>query len=34
MLALQRRGFVGLLEIDGTSPRYQITDPMAKENAA
>lgn len=34
VLALQRRGFVGLAEIDGTSPRYQIVDPMAKEEAA
>lgn len=34
VLALQRRGFVGLREIDGSSPRYQIVDPMAKAEAA
>ena len=34
VLALQRRGFVGLAEIEGNSPRYRIVDPMAKEEAA
>lgn len=34
VLALQRRGFLGIAEIDGNSPRYQIVDPMAKKEAA
>lgn len=34
VLALQRRGFLGIAEIVGTSPRYRITDPMANEDAA
>ena len=34
VLALQRRGFLGIAEIAGTSPRYRITDPMARQDAA
>lgn len=34
VLALQRRGFLGIAEIDGNSPRYQIVDPMARDEAA
>lgn len=34
VLALQRRGFLGIAEIAGASPRYRITDPMAKQDAA
>ena len=34
VLALQRRGFVGLAEIDGSSPRYAVVDPLAREQAA